>query len=265
MNKKIFYWIFFIGLLSSSFSVYDDSFKYGVILIGSIVSFQLIKILFKFLDLIIKKNNILKEIFILLNEYSNSRLGFNNECDLVIDTSDLNYVDLKRYKDLKDHYLKILKNLNIKRVPIVTISQRSSSFKNNIININKKEFKEGDSLFTLGHELAHFYYDDSQNEGERMAQILIFNISIALMIDPIFYLIGSPFLLMSQYLCNLYISRKHEYKADLMGSYFLGNEKSILSLKSILKNTNEKKEYLSTHPSCYNRLQNIMHNKLKLH
>lgn len=276
-NSKIYLWLFFIGLLISTFYVYNSTFRYGLVFASAILIVLLLKSIMHFVDFIINKSVFLSSVFNLIEIHMNNRknnLNLElNDTKKMIDTSLLKFVNIERYNSLINTYEKIIKRLDLNDYPIVFISPNKNDCYmpfgyeetvSPVIHISEKEFNNGNGDFILGHEISHHYYKDYKNELNIIFYSFISIIILGLLLNPYLYIISSSLLLTISFLGAKFLNRRSEYRADLMASHFTNKSQGIDFFNEMRKERDYKETMISTHPSYSNRIENVIRNNIKL-
>lgn len=272
MKNNKYAWIFFIGLIISTFTVYKDTHLYGMAFFFSIIISICLVLILKTIDFIVKKVPFLTILFKLIDRYSKmkSRNIFIEEPkEIIIDTSQIKYVNIQHYKSLKKTYENIVETIKLDELPLIKIVPKTknyySAFGNDgksYICINEEEFNGGYANFILGHEISHHHYRDFTDSLQILFYTLVLTIAIAMLSNPYLFLAFGALIPLTSFIYIQYKSRKSEYRADLLGKYFSSSAEGLKFFNDYKEDSFV--ELISTHPSFKNRITNLLNKNIKL-
>lgn len=273
-NFRIYYWIYFIGIIISTFNKYEFTNKLGILLSISLILILSSWIILNLFNYIIDHNSILSNLRGLFQEYISQKqfqLYENIEPEYqLIDTTALKYIEIEKYHKLKNKYEEIIENLNLRNnIPQIKITKNlptcyipSKIGEYPVIIINEKEFNSSYLDFVLGHEISHHYHNDIKNMITGIYIIFLVSMTMSLLLNPYINLFLLAVLILVSVIMMQFKSRQKEFLADLVGAYFSTIKEGVDCLIYTKDSLNKyNKNIFSTHPTFEERIENVMKNK----
>lgn len=273
-NFRIYYWIYFIGIIISTFNKYEIMNQLGILLLLSLVLILSSWIILNLFNYVINNNSILSNLKNLFQEYifqKQFQLYENSEPEYqLIDTTALKYIEIEKYHKLKNKYEEIIEKLNLRNnIPQIKIAKNlptcympSKLGEYPTIIINEKEFNSSYLDFVLGHEISHHYHNDIKNMITGVYVIFLVSMTMSLLLDPYINLFLLGLFILISVIIMQFKSRQKEFLADLVGAYFSTIKEGVDCLIYTRDSLNKyNKNIFSTHPTFEDRIENIMKKK----
>lgn len=269
---KSYLWVFFIGLIISTFTVYRITEDIALFITLFLVMIYFAYIILHLLEKLIKKIPILHQFLnyfhFFLNMHDKENMINQNSVDIIIEKIDC--VDITKYKNLKNFCYEIKNKLNLKEFPTILLSNRGFNCfiggdVKPMIYLSEKEFNAGLINPILAHEIGHYYFQDTKKNIFMTNLFLSLLLSLALLTNAYSFLLIAPIISLMFAIIFNYQSRQSEYRADLLSKALCGYDKKK-ELLDCFSNSEvvTKSRLFSTHPTIEQRIQNIKNNDFQL-